>query len=404
MGTGLLFAGALTGGAQAMGQMADQAIKREEEGIKRQQSIMDRRNELLFEMKAKADMARQQDEAETGRLEQRRSMRNQAISGRIDANAEQALAGRYAEPVMGDEPMTPEQKLAMDEGLRRQRIEKERDKLRFSRDPQNMVRAAVEEGYESPVTLLQNDTKQQIAQARAESEAARQAQAVELALAKLEAKSNNKPPAGYRETPDGNLQAIPGGPADQKLAGAFNADSAQLTGSISSFDRLAEAANAVLKAPGLDAITGLRGKLPNIPGSDAANAQALLDTLKSQVGFGVLQDMRNNSKTGGALGSVSDAEGKRLEANLAALDRAQSPEQFRASLMQILEYSEAAKGRVRDAFNLKHGDKAGGTGRTNEAEVKAVSQYPKVGSRAELEALPSGSLFTAPDGSIRRKP
>ena len=59
MGTGMLFAGALTGGANAVGQLADDAIKQRERDQVRQQSIMDRRNELLFEMKAKADMARQ---------------------------------------------------------------------------------------------------------------------------------------------------------------------------------------------------------------------------------------------------------------------------------------------------------------------------------------------------------
>lgn len=59
MGMGMLFAGALTGGAKAVGQLADDAIKQREREQVRQQSIMDRRNELLFEMKAKADMARQ---------------------------------------------------------------------------------------------------------------------------------------------------------------------------------------------------------------------------------------------------------------------------------------------------------------------------------------------------------
>lgn len=59
MGMGMLFAGALTGGANAVGQLADDAIKQRERDQVRQQTIMDRRSELLFEMKAKADMARQ---------------------------------------------------------------------------------------------------------------------------------------------------------------------------------------------------------------------------------------------------------------------------------------------------------------------------------------------------------
>ncbi len=170
-----------------------------------------------------------------------------------------------------------------------------------------------------------------------------------------------KAPPGYAWGPvgqDGNptMIAVKGGPADTKLAGVLNADTMALTNSISSFDRLGAAANQVLNHPGLPGITGLKGALPNIPGGAAADAQALLGTLKSQIGFGVLQDMRNNSKTGGALGNVSDAEGKRLESNLAALEKSQSLEQFQTSLRQILDYSEKAKDRMREAYNLKHGD------------------------------------------------
>ena len=102
----------------------------------------------------------------------------------------------------------------------------------------------------------------------------------------------------------------------------------------------------------------------------AADAQAKLNTLKSQVAFGVLQDMRNNSKTGGALGSVSDAEGKRLEANLAALENAQSEKQMKESLQKIIEYTQGAKERLQSAYNLRHG------GKTQQAQSEAA---PAVG-------------------------
>lgn len=164
------------------------------------------------------------------------------------------------------------------------------------------------------------------------------------------------PPPGYRATANGNLEAIPGGPADTKLQGVLNQDTAQLQGSMSSFDRLEQAANETLNHPGLAGITGIRGAIPNIPGTAAADAQAKLNTLKSQVGFGVLQDMRNNSKTGGALGSVSDAEGKRLEANLASLENTQSEKQLKDNLKGIIKYAEEAKDRLRAAYNLKHGN------------------------------------------------
>lgn len=168
--------------------------------------------------------------------------------------------------------------------------------------------------------------------------------------------SHARVPPGYRPAENGNLEAIPGGPADLKLQGAFNADTATLTNSSAAMDRLALAANEAMKHPGLAGTAGLRGMIPNIPGTDAANAAALLNTLKSQVAFGVLQDMRNNSKTGGALGSVSDAEGKRLEANLAALEKSQSVEQLQSSLQKIIDYTGGAKERLLGAYNLKHGN------------------------------------------------
>lgn len=147
---------------------------------------------------------------------------------------------------------------------------------------------------------------------------------------------------------------------DPKLQGVFNQDTAMLNESTSNMDRLAAEANAIKNHPGLSKATGAMGWVPGIgglatiPGTEAANFKARLDTLKSQVGFGVLQNMRNNSKTGGALGQVSNIEEKLLQENLAALDRAQSPQEFKASLERIINYTEQAKDRLRSAYNLKH--------------------------------------------------
>lgn len=115
-------------------------------------------------------------------------------------------------------------------------------------------------------------------------------------------------------------------------------------------DRMASTAQAVMNHPGLNGITSWKGKVPDRPGSEAADARAELTALKSQVGFSVLQAMRNASKTGGALGSVSDQEGVRLESNLAALQESQSTEQFKANLQKIIDYAQGAKGRLSGAY------------------------------------------------------
>jgi len=73
---------------------------------------------------------------------------------------------------------------------------------------------------------------------------------------------------------------------------------------------------------------------------------------------------------GGALGAVSDSEGKRLEANLAALENAQSEKQMKESLQKIIEYTQGAKERLQSAYNLRHG------GKTRPAQSEAA---PAVG-------------------------
>lgn len=124
---------------------------------------------------------------------------------------------------------------------------------------------------------------------------------------------------------------------------------------VDTLDRLKSSAQELVEAPGLPGITGISGSVPNIPGSDASNAQAKLNVLKSQVSLGVLQAMREASKTGGALGNVSDAEGKRLEDNLAALDKAQSYGEFKVQLKKITEYVDQAKGRIGQAYHSQYG-------------------------------------------------
>lgn len=82
---------------------------------------------------------------------------------------------------------------------------------------------------------------------------------------------------------------------------------------------------------------GVGSSMSFLPGTPARDFQAKLDTLKSNIAFGELTAMREASKTGGALGQVSDREGKLLESALGALDQGQSPEQFKEQLTKIKE-------------------------------------------------------------------
>lgn len=82
-------------------------------------------------------------------------------------------------------------------------------------------------------------------------------------------------------------------------------------------------------------VTGAGSLLSVIPGTSQRNAQALVDTIRSNVGFDKLQEMRANSPTGGALGPVSDFENRLLQATLGSLELAQTEEQFLQTLSEV---------------------------------------------------------------------
>lgn len=73
---------------------------------------------------------------------------------------------------------------------------------------------------------------------------------------------------------------------------------------------------------------GVGSLMQGVPESSARNFKAELDTLKANIAFGELTAMREASKTGGALGQVSERELALLESALGALDQGQSPQQF----------------------------------------------------------------------------
>jgi hypothetical protein len=105
---------------------------------------------------------------------------------------------------------------------------------------------------------------------------------------------------------------------------------------------------------GLGAITGgIMGRLPSAR-EDATSAQADLNQIISKAGFEALQQMRNSSPTGGALGNVSDTEGKRLEASAAALAQSQGKADFQTKLDRYIADLERSRKSVKSAFDSQY--------------------------------------------------
>lgn len=164
-----------------------------------------------------------------------------------------------------------------------------------------------------------------------------------------EANQAGKAPAGYRYTPDGNLEAIPGGPADIKAGelGAKRAKSQQAA--IAQADRVIGKVDQALKKVGWDTAGGPGKFLSGIPGTEAKNLETDLETIKANLGFAELQAMRDASPTGGALGAIAVQELTALQSTIASLDQAQSPSQLRARLGEIRNHYSNWKKAVGEA-------------------------------------------------------
>ena len=204
-------------------------------------------------------------------------------------------------------------------------------------------------------------------------------------------------PVGYRLTTEGTLEAIPGGPTTtnlspkemQKLEAAYPKATLSLKSFESSSDNLIKDLETLKNHPGLPSITGvLYGRTPSLT-KEGREAQALYDKIVARGGFKELQDMRNASPTGGALGNISNQEGTQLRQAFGALDRTQDASSVQKELENIAENIRGSKGRVREAYDMTY-DYKGGAGAT------PPPPPPPPGAGGNTVTIPSGKVLTFP--------
>jgi hypothetical protein len=102
--------------------------------------------------------------------------------------------------------------------------------------------------------------------------------------------------------------------------------------------------------------TGIMSQMTSgVGGTPAKNLAATLDTIKANMGFDELQEMRDNSPTGGALGQVAVQEIQYLQSVIASLDQAQSNEQLKENLARIKQAKRESNERIRKAYQETYG-------------------------------------------------
>ena len=156
----------------------------------------------------------------------------------------------------------------------------------------------------------------------------------------------NSAPTGYRWTGTGDLEAIPGGPAalvadkarreqeaaTEKATSRTTILRAQADDVIGSIDD----ALAKVNSGGVTGVGGWIGR--RFPGSDSTDLAGDIETITANLGFDRLQQMRDMSPTGGALGQVAVQELLALKATVASLDLNQSKEQVQKNLQKIRQH------------------------------------------------------------------
>jgi hypothetical protein len=147
-------------------------------------------------------------------------------------------------------------------------------------------------------------------------------------------------------------------------------------------DQMDAKISEILGSPGIETASGtILGRLPTLRPA-TANTEADIASLAAKTGFAVLQEMRQASKTGGALGSISDAEEKLLQNALEPFaDKLQSPEHMKASLNNLRNYIKGARQRASDAYNRMY------TAPVNEPKP-APTITPAIPAKNRLQAFP----------------
>ena len=119
-------------------------------------------------------------------------------------------------------------------------------------------------------------------------------------------------------------------------------------------EKLANDLETLADSKGLEGITGLiGGRTPAIT-KEARAAEALFKSIVARGGFNELQNLRNASPTGGALGNISNAEGQQLKNAFAPLELTQNASDLKAALKRAAVETRASANRIKETYDLTY--------------------------------------------------
>lgn len=117
-------------------------------------------------------------------------------------------------------------------------------------------------------------------------------------------------------------------------------------GAVDTFTTALDSLDTIVKSPGLPKAVGIRSAFKTIPGTDAANFEAQLDTFKAQTFLPMVASLKG-------MGALSDAEGKKLSDAVGALSPKMSESAFRASAAKIQDTLNNKLSTVKKQYNYQ---------------------------------------------------
>jgi hypothetical protein len=193
-------------------------------------------------------------------------------------------------------------------------------------------------------------------------------------------------PPGFERMPDGSVRAIVGGPQDIAQIDKKRKQVTTITSRLGDLQAFENSLDTALKLAS-PKTTGLVGKgLAMIPGEPAYDLASSLESITAGLAFDKLQDMRNNSPTGGALGNVSNQELTSLKTAIANLKQSQSYEQFVKNLKDVkTRYANIKAAAESDLATLQQTESTGNPGVSGNFNVGKVYTDAK-GNKAIYQA------------------
>jgi hypothetical protein len=174
-----------------------------------------------------------------------------------------------------------------------------------------------------------------------------------------------KAPAGYRFTPTGDLEPIPGGPAARaaevkpltpaqeiKRRDTLGKEFKIAQGALQTTQDVLDSIAFVKSEPGLSRATGFTGMLPSFSEGKAASAETRLANLRGKItALG-----KAAAASTGAIGSIANQEWKILADQIAAIDPVKGTGPLLGQLDLVEEQAKGALTRIQEAYQRQFGE------------------------------------------------